>query len=36
MPQAGPSTASAVALGDVSIAFRLAGGGSYTAVERAS
>jgi NitT/TauT family transport system ATP-binding protein len=30
------STASAVALSDVSIAFRLAGGGSYTAVERAA
>jgi NitT/TauT family transport system ATP-binding protein len=30
------TTASAVALSDVSIAFRLAGGGSYTAVERAA
>src|SRR5881392_3122295 len=29
-------TGDAVALDDVSIAFRLAGGGSYTAVERAS
>ena len=30
------TTASAVALSDVSIAFRLAGGGTYTAVERAT
>jgi sulfonate transport system ATP-binding protein len=35
MARSGTSTASAVALGDVSVAFRLAGGGSYTAVERA-
>ena len=34
MPEGG--TTAAVALGDVGIAFRLAGGGSYTAVERAS
>ena len=32
----GNTQASAVALGDVSIAFRLAGGGTYTAVERAT
>ena len=32
----GSTQASAVALGDVSIAFRLAGGGTYTAVERAT
>jgi NitT/TauT family transport system ATP-binding protein len=32
----GSAQASAVALGDVSIAFRLAGGGTYTAVERAT
>ena len=31
-----PMPASAVALSDVSIAFRLAGGGTYTAVERAT
>ena len=32
----GATTTAAVALGDVAVAFRLAGGGSYTAVERAS
>ena len=35
MAGSGPSAA-AVALGDVGVAFRLAGGGSYTAVERAT
>ncbi len=36
MTAANETNASAVALSDVSIAFRLAGGGSYTAVERAT
>ena len=36
MKKAPDKSAAAVALGDVAVAFRLAGGGSYTAVERAT
>jgi sulfonate transport system ATP-binding protein len=36
MGEGAQSRQTAVALGDVAVAFRLAGGGSYTAVERAS